>query len=189
MEVLDRIVEPTEIVAGRYQLRPPSPRDVPDILAMAEDEHIRLWNPLSSAVKDPHAWVERWSDFNGGQSPLFFVYEVTEGRLLGNVSLHEIDFDNSAGELGYRVAPWARGQGVATTAVRAVTDWAFGFLGLTRLQLIHGVQNPASCRVAEKAGFLMEGTMRSSYRYGDGTLHDEHLHARLATDPAPASRA
>jgi len=81
------------------------------------------------------------------------------------------------------VAPWARGQGIATLAVRTVADWAFGFLGLTRLQLIHAVENPASCRIAEKAGFLLEGTMRSSYRYGDGKLHDEHIHGRLATDP------
>ena len=189
MELLDRIVEPTEIVAGRYQLRPPSPRDVPDIVAMAQDQDIRRWNELSSGDDEEkaRAWVERWADFNGGQSALFCVYEATEGRLLGNVSLHKIDFGHSAGELGYRVAPWARGRGVATIAVRTVTDWAFGFLGLTRMQLIHATPNAASCRVAEKAGFLYEGTTRSSYRYGDGKLYDEHLHGRLVTDPVPGA--
>ena len=189
MELLDRIVEPTEIVAGRYQLRPPSPRDIPDIMAISLDEDVRLWNPLASGADEEkaQAWVEKWTDFNGGQNALFCVYEATEGRLLGMVSLHKIDLEHSMGELGYRVAPWGRGRGVATVAVRAVTDWAFGALGLARMQLIHGVENPASCRVAEKAGFLLEGTMRSSYRYGDGKLHDEHMHARLATDPMPVS--
>ncbi|MDQ1615779.1 MAG: hypothetical protein QOJ60_1718, partial [Actinomycetota bacterium] len=51
-----------------------------------------------------------------------------------------------------------------------------------RVELYHAVANPASCRVAEKVGFRHEGTLRQSYVYGDGTRHDEHLHARLAGD-------
>ncbi|MEY9931920.1 RimJ/RimL family protein N-acetyltransferase [Catenulispora sp. GP43] len=187
METLDRVVEPTEIVAGRFQLRPPSLRDVPDMMELSRDPDIVLWNPLSSGVDEERAraWVERWSDWDGGQSAMFGVYEAVEGRMLGMISLHKIDLGLSAGELGYRVAPWARGRGIATTAVGTVTQWAFGALELTRVQLIHGVENLASCRVAEKCGFLHEGTTRSSFKYGDDKLHDEHIHARLATDPAP----
>ena len=45
--------------------------------------------------------------------------------------------------------------------------------------------NPArTCRVATAAGFALEGVARQSYRYPDGLFHDEHLHARLASDPA-----
>lgn len=187
MESQDRFVEPTEIVAGRFQLRPPSLRDVPDLVAMARDEDIQLWNPVASGADEEKAreWAERWADWDGGTRALFCVYEATEGRVLGMVSLHKIDVENSGGELGYRVAPWARGRGVATTAVRTVTDWAFGFLDLTRIQLIHAVENAASCRIAEKVGYRLEGTTRSSFRYGDGKLHDEHIHARLVTDPVP----
>ena len=188
METLERVVEPTEIVAGRYQLRPPSLRDVPDMMEMSRDEDIALWNPLVSGADEEtaRAWAERWSDWDGGRSALFGVYEAVEGRLLALVSLHKIDLGLSFGELGYRVAPWARGRGVATTSLATVSDWAFGYLELTRLQLIHAVENAASCRVAEKCGFLHEGTTRSSFRYGDGELHDEHIHGRLATDPVPS---
>jgi RimJ/RimL family protein N-acetyltransferase len=187
METLDRVVEPTEIVAGRYQLRPPSLRDVPDMMAMSRDTDIALWNPLASGVDEEtaRAWAERYGDWDGGRSPLFAVYEAVQGRLLALVSLHKIDLKLSAGELGYRVAPWARGQGVGTTALATVADWAFGFLELTRLQLIHAVENEASCRVAQKCGFQHEGTTRSSYLYGDGNLHDEHIHGRLIGDPVP----
>jgi len=187
METLDRLVEPTEIVAGRYQLRPPSLRDVPDMMAMSRDEDIALWNPLSSGVDEETArsWAVRWADWDGGRSALFAVYEATEGRMLGMMALHEIDLDNSSGAFGYRIAPWARGRGIATMALGTVSEWAFGALGLTRLQLIHAVENPASCRVAEKCGFRLEGTTRSSFRYGDGELHDEHIHGRLVSDPVP----
>ncbi|MEW2435901.1 GNAT family protein [Streptomyces caniferus] len=45
--------------------------------------------------------------------------------------------------------------------------------------------NPASCRVATKAGFRLEGTMRSALLHADG-WHDEHLHARVQDDPWPS---
>jgi RimJ/RimL family protein N-acetyltransferase len=66
--------------------------------------------------------------------------------------------------------------------VRAATGFAFSQLGLHRVYLYHAVENPGSCGVARAAGFLHEGTLRRSYRYGDGAYHDEHLHARLSTD-------
>ena len=183
MEPHDRL-EPVEIVAGRYQLRPPSPRDADDLLAMADDPVSRLWNPMRGVTTrdEALAWCQTWADWNGGEAARFGVYDATEGKLLGMVSLKDLDFRNQSAELGYHTAPWARGQGVARTAVGSVVQWGFGALDLVRIELLHAVGNAASCRVAERAGFVLEGVTRSSYRYGDGELHDEHLHARLATD-------
>ncbi len=73
---------------------------------------------------------------------------------------------------------------MATAAVVAATRRAFEVHGLRRVELFHAVDNPASCTVAERAGFRWEGTLRESYVYGDGRPHDEHLHARLVTDAA-----
>ena len=180
------MLEPVEILAGRYRLAPPSLREAGDVLAMAQDPEVQLWNQLTgvSDEQSARAWCERWSDWNGGTSAQWVVIDAVEGKVFGTISLFEIDMRNSSAETGYRVAPWARGQGIATAALTSVADWTFGTLGLTRLQLMHARENPASCRVAEKSGFRLEGELRSSYRYGDGELHDEHLHARLASDPA-----
>ena len=84
-------------------------------------------------------------------------------------------------EVGYWIVPRSTPIPRAT-AVDLVARWAFDMGELHRVQLYHAVDNPASCRVAMKAGFLLEGRPRESYRYGDGQLHDEHLHGRLATD-------
>jgi RimJ/RimL family protein N-acetyltransferase len=62
--------------------------------------------------------------------------------------------------------------------VDAATRWAFD-VGFRRLQLEHSTQNPASCRVAEKAGFAAEGTRFGAALHADGH-HDMHTHARLA---------
>jgi RimJ/RimL family protein N-acetyltransferase len=75
---------------------------------------------------------------------------------------------------------------VAAAATDAVCRWAFDTLPVDRIELCHAVENAASGRVAEKAGFTFEGRLRRSYRYGDGVKHDELLWARLSDDPAPA---
>ncbi len=70
---------------------------------------------------------------------------------------------------------------MAVEAVRRLSAWALDDLGLHRLRLCHSVANPASCRVAEKAGYSFEGTMRGALLHADG-WHDEHLHALVRGD-------
>ena len=99
-----------------------------------------------------------------------------------SVSVHTIDPYQADAEIGYRTAPWARGRGYATEAVTLATAWAFGEFSLIRIELAHAVTNTASCAVASRAGYALEGVLRQSFVYGDGERYDEHLHARLASD-------
>jgi RimJ/RimL family protein N-acetyltransferase len=81
--------------------------------------------------------------------------------LAGNVGLKNREQTGRIGEretaeIGYWTAVAARGRGIAPAAVKAVTDWVFdAFAGtsLRQIMLVHDVANPASCRVAEKAGY------------------------------------
>ncbi|GAA2270635.1 hypothetical protein GCM10010149_10040 [Nonomuraea roseoviolacea subsp. roseoviolacea] len=84
-------------------------------------------------------------------------------------------------EIGYLVAPWARGKGVATAAVRAVTQWLFD-QGVHRVELAAEAENLASLRVALKAGFREEGRRRDARETRDGRLTDLVLFGRLALD-------
>jgi RimJ/RimL family protein N-acetyltransferase len=180
-------IEPTELAAGRLVLRPPSPGLAPELLAMGADPELARWNRVGATDEQTAlAWLAHAADWSSGEYATFAILDATSGRFLGNTSLFHIDRTMHDAEIGYRVAAWARGQGVATQAVRAVTAWAYDTLDLHRMCLYHAVDNAASCRVAEKSGYRLEGTLRSSYVYGDGERHDEHLHGRLATDPAPA---
>lgn len=183
-------IEPVEIVAGALQLRPPSPAEAAEALALLTDPEVLRWNPAPAVVDlaSARAWCGRGADWSDGTHATFSALEASSGRLLANISLHHVDAEQRTADIGYRVAPWARGRGVASSAVGAVTGWALGALGLARVQLLHAVENAASCRVAANAGYLLEGTLRSATRYGDGHRHDDHLHARLPTDPATPGR-
>jgi RimJ/RimL family protein N-acetyltransferase len=144
---------------------------------------VALWNssPLAAANLDgAREWVRRRADWSSGDHASFAVADPETKALLGSVSLHKNSDDDAS--IGYWTVEAARGRGLATRAVGTLTGWAFQQLGLHRIELCHAVANPASCRVAEKAGYPLEGTLRESHTYGDKQRYDEHIHGRLVTD-------
>ncbi len=185
---------PLELSADGLALRPWRPTDAVAVVEAFRDPAILLWNPPPGPVDLAAAqdWVAQRADWSAGDHASLAVTEAVagvpdgDGPLLGSVSLHRINLVGQDAAIGYWTLRAARGRGVAARAVAAVSEWAFEWLGLHRIELCHAVANPASCRVAAKAGYPLEGTLRQAYRYGDGRRHDEHLHARLAADPKPA---
>jgi RimJ/RimL family protein N-acetyltransferase len=101
-----------------------------------------------------------------------------EGAPVGRVGLRTVDLEEGRAEVAYWTAPEARGNGVAIQALTALSNWALETVGFHRLDLHHSVQNAASCRVAVKCGYEVEGTAHSSVLHSDG-WHDMHLHARI----------
>ena len=127
-------------VAARFLTRPPFPY---------LDEHFDEWLALATDGRGLHeAKAAHWS-----------IADADDDAYLGGASL-EIAAEREAGEIGYQVAPWARGQGVATAAARLIRDWAFDELELARLEIAADVDNIASQRVAQAAGFSYEGVAR-----------------------------
>lgn len=106
--------------------------------------------------------------------------------VVGSVGLSHIERRHDTAWVSYWVAAKFRGRGLATRGLIALTDHAFRDLGLFRLELGHRTDNVASCRVAERAGFAVEGIERSKLRDAD-LRFDVETHARLATDPADRS--
>ncbi|MFC9813533.1 GNAT family N-acetyltransferase [Streptomyces virginiae] len=166
---------------------PAGPELLDGLVAAAADPTIALWNPLATADhKAARTWLEAREDaWDRGTGAPFAVLSATDGALLGTVNLRWVDRADGLAMIGYWFLPDARGRGLATRATRAVTTWGFRTAGVRRVELAHAIGNEASCRVAHRCGYLLEGTLRESHLFGDGVHHDEHLHARLATDPEP----
>ena len=177
-------VDDVTLTAPGLLLRPWHPTDAPAVLAALPDPAIARWNPQRvTDLATAAAWIRWRADHGSGDRISLAVSHPADGALLGAVSLHQIHDGNAS--IGYWTVAAARGRGVALRAVTALTDWAFATLGLHRIELCHAVPNAASCRVAGRAGYRLEGHLRESHRYGDDRRYDEHLHARLATDDRP----
>jgi len=118
--------------------------------------------PYPYSEADARAFAEHaargWME--GGQA-VFVIAQAPGRQGLGMISLHLFATDPGLAEVGYWLRREARGHGAATTAVRLVAGWAFGELGIRRLNLQTAPENLASQRVAERAGFTREGLLRA----------------------------
>ncbi|WP_153815791.1 GNAT family N-acetyltransferase [Streptomyces sp. SUK 48] len=175
--------QPVLGLAQGVELRPWSPDDADALLTAARDPAISRWNLFTvadhaDARRRIERMRERWRDETGA----VWAIARSGGPAIGLIGLNDIDLAGGAAELVYWLLPGARGAGLAVGATRRLARWSLDDLGLHRLRLCHSTANPASCRVAEKAGFAFEGTMRDALLHADG-WHDQHLHARVAGDP------
>src|SRR5215218_2871531 len=125
-------------------------------------------------------WLERYDEPDGERAG-FAIVDEASGEFLGMAALVKLDRDAREAEAGYIVAPAARGRGIAVRALRMLTDWSLQELGLERIELRIEVENEPSIRVAERAGFVREGVLRSVH-FKQGQRADIAVYSRLATD-------
>ena len=134
----------------------------------------------------PPQWEREWFEFyeqgrRDGTREAFAVVDDGDGSFLGLALAFGIDREGRQLELGYVVAPHARGRGVATRTLELLTDWALAELGALRIELWISTGNEASKRVAEHAGYRYEGTLRS-FHFKHGLRDDFEVWSRLPTD-------
>jgi RimJ/RimL family protein N-acetyltransferase len=158
------IVLPTTMPSdGRVGLRTWREDDVPAIVAMSGDpETIRF-----TSVPDPYdpdsarIWLAlQPARLRAGDGVAFAVVAPPDDRPLGAIGVRVLHGRGIA-EAGYHMAPAARGRGLATAALRLLSRWSFEALPIARLQLTTHLDNPASQRVAEKAGYTREAVLRA----------------------------
>jgi ribosomal-protein-alanine N-acetyltransferase len=116
-----------------------------------------------------------------GHELILAIHRRSDGRLVGCVSLREIDADHLQAELGYWIGVLYWNQGFATEAARAVVNLGFDRLGLNRIYAHHMARNPASGRVLERLGMRREGLLRQRVRKW-GRFEDVVIYAVLRED-------
>ena len=120
----------------------------------------------------------RW---HSGEAATFAIADPADSTYLGGIDLRSGPWP--VGEIGYGLRAEVRRRGITTRALRLVAGWGIE-LGLPRLQLCTEVDNIASQRVAEGAGFVREGVLRMGLDV-KGRRSDCVMFSRLPGDPAP----
>ncbi|MFJ5549786.1 GNAT family N-acetyltransferase [Streptomyces sp. NPDC093225] len=165
-------------------LRPWSMQDVPALVEAYRDPALRHWTSFSvendaDAVRWVRAQQQGWAVGDRfGFAVLEAQPESPHGQLVGNAVLKEVASGKPSAEVGYWTTAHARGRGVAPRALEALTRWAFDTLGaggLKRLELLHQVDNPASCRVAQKSRYEFDSVLPAA---PPSFPLDGHLHTR-----------
>ena len=170
-----------EIAGDGVVLRPWRAGDLEVVLAGYADPGIQRWHVRSMDEDEARAWIAHWPGRWEAETGAGWAVTAGGARAAGQISLSRLDLGQGVASVSYWTLPEARGAGLAHRALEALAGWVFGRLGLYRLQLSHSTANPASCRVAAKAGFAAEGIERGGGWHADG-WHDMHRHAKLAVD-------
>jgi RimJ/RimL family protein N-acetyltransferase len=162
-------------------------RHLEPFAAMLDDPDIQRFTrvPFSPPPTFPEAWLARYRAGRAdGTREAFAIEEVTDGSFLGIAVAPSIDATARTVELGYVIAPAARGRGVATEALRLMVPWAFEVLGARRLELLISLENEGSKIVARRSGFVFEGVLRGMH-FKDDLWEDTEIWSRLASDREP----
>jgi RimJ/RimL family protein N-acetyltransferase len=166
---------------GVVWLEPLAERFAGDFEALAKDPAVLRFTRVPSRRANGFVagWIagyERgWTD---GTRAGFAIVGADDGEFLGMVGLIRIQWEVLEAEIGYVVAPAARGRGVAGRAIDLVSRWALADLGLARIEAWIDVDNQASQRAAERAGYTREGVRRSS-QFKDGKRADMAIYSLL----------
>ncbi len=189
---------PERLLTGRLLLRPPRPGDGAALCeaVAASLAELRPWMPW--AQQPPEAEASE-ALARGAQAKFLqrsdLVYSIwqhdghgVEQRLIGGTGLHRIDWTVPRFEIGYWRRSGLAGQGFVSEAVRALSRMAFDTLKAQRVEIRMDERNTASARVAERAGFTLEGVLRCDTVAVDGVVRNTRVYARVRGVEEPASK-
>jgi RimJ/RimL family protein N-acetyltransferase len=163
--VSDPIEFPVEGVAdARIRIRLRSDADTPALIAACRDPEVPRWTRVPDGYDETHAaeWSVRAARLQeAGEAVPLAIADAETDEFLGSIGIQEIDREEGRCDIGYFLAPDARGRGLMTSAVRLMTRWAFENLPVDRVQIKVQPENGRSRAVAERAGYTFEGVLRS----------------------------
>ena len=173
-------------MGGQLRLEPLGERHLDGIAALVADPEVAALHarPRAAAAGLRARLARPVRAGSARRQPRGFAAVDGGGAFLGLALAPEIDAEAREVELGYIVAPAARGRGVATAMLRELTRWAFAQAGALRAYLLIDTANVASQRVAERCGYVLEGVLRSVY-LKQGRRSDQMIWSRLPSDPGP----
>jgi ribosomal-protein-serine acetyltransferase len=115
------------------------------------------------------------------QNDGFQTAMVLQGRIVGSLGLHGVNWESRSTGIGYWLDEAHQGRGLMTRAVGALTDHAFDEMGLNRVEIHAAAGNGRSRAIPERLGFQEEGLLREYERVGDRYL-DIVVYALLARE-------
>jgi RimJ/RimL family protein N-acetyltransferase len=156
----------TSLTDGDIRLEPLTAEHAAAMDALARDQDVDRFTRVPDPVPDGFGarWVERYTRGRDERTNEgFAIVDSESGNFLGFMALVSLKLDEQEAEAGYIVASHARGRGVATRALRVLTEWAFDEFPLERIELLIDAANSPSEIVAQRCGYTREGVLRWTY--------------------------
>jgi RimJ/RimL family protein N-acetyltransferase len=176
---------PDRLVGDRVVVRPWAEADTRELWEAVDvsREHLEPWMPWVEAYHNPDAALEyvrrsaaRWLL---REDLAVAIVEKATGRIVGSSGLHRINWSIRTFEIGYWVRADCQGKGYVSETVQLLTRLAFDRLDANRVEIRMDPRNARSHRVAQRLGFVLEGTLRRILPGSDGEPTDVHVTALM----------
>ena len=173
-----------KLALSRCEVRSWTADDLGSLVKHADNR--KIW--LNLRDRFPHPYTRRdGRDFINtarSQRPETMFAIAVDGEAAGGIGfVPHIDVERVSAEIGYWLGEAFWGRGIATEALSAVTDYAITTHALTRIYALPFAWNVGSCRVLEKAGYVLEATLRRS-AIKDGVITDQKQYAFIVPETA-----
>lgn len=166
----------------QYTLRPITELDAPWAVPYFNDQAILKWMNMGASFDEQKFLedVNRWKNFQRNGVGIRWVIEE-DGVPLGMIACHHTDWKLAKTEIGYMAFAPSRGKGLIPTIARQLTEFLVNEYQMQRVEIRTDIANDSSRRAAEKAGFLLEGTLRNNY-LNEGNMTDDAIFAIIPSD-------
>jgi RimJ/RimL family protein N-acetyltransferase len=167
--------EPTDALrSDTVALRWAAERDIPEVLIAHQDDpelyrRLGLTRPPSGAELGRRV-EQSPGDRSTGTALWLTITQHGADECIGQIDVHDVEWEHARAELSIWTAPGHRGRGVAADALRLVGGWLLIEGGLARLQLVTEPHNAAMVAAARRAGFTEEGVLRGYLRDREGRV-------------------
>ncbi|MGD0030487.1 GNAT family N-acetyltransferase [Paenibacillus illinoisensis] len=146
-------------------------------------EQLRPWLPFAEKVpslEESEAHVRKARlQFLERTDLVLHLRDKHTDDFVGSSGLHRIDWNACCFEIGYWIRSSRAGEGLMTEAVRGIEQFAITYLNADRLEIRCDSRNVRSAKVAERAGYTLEGILRSMRRDSTGTLVDVMVFSKI----------
>lgn len=180
---------PPLIETDRLHVRLLAQDDLPDLLAVNEDDEVTRFLPYASwsDLADADAWYKRMSTLQDtGTALQFVIAEKQMGTVIGSCLLFRFEEKSARAELGYVLGRAHWGKGYMEESLRALIDSAFATMALRRLEAEVDPRNGSSGKLLRRLGFSKEGLLRQRW-LDKGQTHDVEFYGLLLHEWPQAS--
>ncbi len=153
-------------MCDRLHLRSLVPKDASELFALvdANRSYLKQWLPWlddNQSADDSLSFIQH--SLAQAQANKEFVSAIChDDQIIGQISLHAINWSNRSSTIGYWLAEPHQGKGIITRACQTILDYGFTPLNLNRIEICCAAENLRSQAVAERLGLTYEGTCRDA---------------------------
>ena len=156
------MTEKDVLTDGIYRLRAPEPEDLDVLFNMENDSSI--WKVSGNVVPYSRYQIKKYiqqsqHDFFTDRQIRFMIVRMADSVVLGSVDLTDIDPYNGRAEVGIALISEFRGQGIASAALKIISDYAKNFLRLRQLFCLIPAENKTSVKLFTTNGFVKSGKL------------------------------